>query len=158
MNSLMENKWSWVEPTHDIRNQLLASLTDADLAYTPGGENPTLGALFREFGEIEHAYVESFKTFSQSFEYRHPEPTIATSVSRLQAWFAAMDADMKATLAAFAESDLEKPITRSSGYEMPVSTQVEVYLQALLIFLGKAAVYFRAASKPLPEGFVDWIG
>jgi hypothetical protein len=158
MNSLMENKWSWVEPTHDIRNQLLASLTDADLAYTPGGENPTLGALFREFGEIEHAYVESFKTFSQSFEYRHPETTIATSVSRLQAWFAQMDAEMKATLEAFSGADNEKAIKRASGYEMPVSMQLDVYLQALLIFLGKAAVYFRAALKPLPEGFQDWVG
>jgi hypothetical protein len=158
MNSQLEMKWSWIEPTHDIRNQLLAALTDADLAYSPGGDNPTLGVLFREVGEVEHSYLESFKTFSQSFDYRHPEPKIASSVSRLQAWFAEMDADMKATLEAFSESDLDKQINRASGFQMPVSMQVDVYLQALLIFLGKAAVYFRAAAKPLPEGFVDWIG
>lgn len=109
-------------------------------------------------GEVQHAYLESFKTFTQTFDYRHPEPAVASSVSRLQAWFAQMDADMKATLEAMSDADIEKQIKRASGFEMPVTIQADVYLQALLIFLGKAAVYFRAAAKPLPEGFVDWIG
>ena len=51
-----------------LRDQLLASLTDTDLAFTPGGDNPPLGRLCVEIGETERAYVDSFVNFSQSFD------------------------------------------------------------------------------------------
>jgi hypothetical protein len=45
-----------------LRNQMLDVLTDDDLTTAFGGATPTLGALCREIGEVEHAYVESFRT------------------------------------------------------------------------------------------------
>ena len=33
---------------------------------------------------------------------------------------------------------------------MPVEMSLEVYIQAILIFLGKAVVYLKAMGKPLP--------
>jgi len=41
---------------------------------------------------------------------------------------------------------------------MPVELQLDVYLQALLIFLGKATVYFKAMNKALPQYFQEYIG
>src|SRR5690349_4950871 len=86
MNSYMENKWSWIEGSQGMRSGLVGTLTDADLAFCPGGETMTLGALCREMGDIEYAYLQSFKTFTQDFTYRNTEPGIETSVAKLLAW------------------------------------------------------------------------
>lgn len=158
MNSLMQNKWSWVEPTHSLRDQVLDAVTDADLAFSPGGQAMPFGAVVRELGEIEYAYLHSFKTLTQNFDYRNTEAGLDGSVSRLKAWFAQMDADMKATLEAFSEADLSKTVARGSGFDAPIEMQLDIYLQALLIFLGKATIYLRAMNKPLSKELQDWIG
>jgi len=48
------------------------------------------------------------------------------------------------------DEDLTKIVDRS-GFTMPVELQLDVYLQALLIFLGKATIYLKAMNKPLPQ-------
>ena len=70
MNSIMTGYYPTFEMYQAMRNQLMEILTDADLDYTPGGTNPSLGALCRELGEVEHAYIQSFKTFTLDFSYR----------------------------------------------------------------------------------------
>ncbi|HEX2908284.1 MAG TPA: DinB family protein [Phototrophicaceae bacterium] len=157
MNRFMQEKWSWIEGSHGLRNEVLDTLTDADLGFNPGGKNLTLGALLRELGEIEYSYEQSLKTFKQDWAYRNTASGLDSSVSRLKTWFQQMDADMQATVAAFSDEDLKKPVDRG-GYEMPVETQLEVYLQALLIVFGKIVVYFRAMDKPLSKKLQDWIG
>jgi hypothetical protein len=157
MNRYMEEKWSWVEGSHDMRMQLLDSLSDADLAFTPGGTAMTLGALCREWSEIEHSYVQSLKTFTQDWTYRNTEPGLESSISQLKAWFDQLDAEMKNVVSAFSDDDLKKTVDRS-GYPAPVEMQLEVYLQALLIFFGKASIYLRAMNKPLPGSLEQWVG
>ena len=158
MNSYMDNQWSWIEGSQGMRNGLVGTLTDADLAFCPGGQTMTLGALCREMGDIEYAYLQSFKTFAQNFNYRNTEPGIETSVAKLIAWYQLMDEDLKATVAAFSEDDLKKMIDRSSGYQVPVDMQLDIYLQALLIFFGKATIYFKIMGKPLDKTFQEYIG
>jgi hypothetical protein len=62
---------------------------------------------------------------------------------------------MKATLAAFSDEDLSKTID-PRGFT--VELQLDVYLQAQLIFLGKASVYFKAMNRALSQLFQDYIG
>ncbi len=88
-----------------LHNQLMEIVTDGDLAYRLGGTSATLGALCREIGEIEHAYVESFRTFRQDLDYRHPDPAIETSVAGLQAWYAELDRNLMAALETLSEAD-----------------------------------------------------
>ncbi|MCC6613025.1 MAG: DinB family protein [Anaerolineae bacterium] len=154
----MQDKWSWIDGSHGMRTGILDALTDADLAFNPGGQNMTLGALIREMGEVEHSYIESLKTFKQSWDYRNPEPGIDTSVARLKAWFEALDADLQATASALSDEDLSKTVERPGGYAMPVETQLDVYLQALLIFFGKVTIFFKAMDKPLPPSVGEYIG
>ena len=87
MSRLMNEKWPWIEGTHGMRTQLLDTLSDTDLAFSPGGQNMTLGALCREMGEVEHAYIQSLKTFKQDWSYRNSEAGLDSSVARLKAWF-----------------------------------------------------------------------
>jgi len=158
MNSYMDNQWSWIEGSQGMRNGLVGTLTDADLAFCPGGQTMTLGALCREMGDIEYAYLQSFKTFTQDFNYRNTEPGIETSVAKLLAWYQQMDEDLKATISAFSEDELKKTIDRSSGFQVPVDMQLDIYLQAILIFFGKATIYFKIMGKPLDKTFQEYIG
>jgi len=157
MNSYMQEKWPWIEGTHALRTQLLDTLSDAELAFSPGGQNMTLGALCREMGETEHSYTQSLKTFKQDWSYRNTEAGLESSVARLQAWFQTLDEEMKATASALSDEDLKKTVDRG-GYAMPVDMQLDVYLQALLIFFGKATIYLKAMNKALPQQVQDYIG
>jgi hypothetical protein len=158
MNRLMQERWSWVEGTHSLRDELLNSLSDADLSFNPGGRAMPLGDLIREFGETEHTYLHSFKTRTQDWSYRHPHPEIALSLDQLKTWFQELDADLQATLSALSDADLKQTIDRGGGFDMPVDLQLDVYLQAVLIFLGKATIYLRVMDRPLPGNFRSWIG
>jgi uncharacterized damage-inducible protein DinB len=157
MNRYMLEKWPWIDGTHAMRSQLLDTLSDVDLAFNPGGQNMTLGALCRQMGEIEHSYIQSLKTFQQDWSYRNMEANLESSVARLRAWFQTLDDELKATVSALSDEDWNKTVDRS-GFPTPVELQLDVYLQALLIFLGKATIYFKAMNKPLPQQIQEYIG
>ena len=157
MNRYMLEQWPWIDGTHAMRSQLLDILSDTDLAFSPGGQNMTLGALCREMGEIEHSYVRSLKTFQQDWSYHNMEADLESSVAPLKAWFQTLDDELKATVSAFSDEDLKKTVDRG-GYMMPVELQLDVYLQALLIFFGKATTYLKAMNKPLPQQIQEYIG
>jgi uncharacterized damage-inducible protein DinB len=142
-----------------LRDQLMEILTDADLAYTPGGANPPLGALCRELGEVEYSYIQSFKTFTLDFSYRNPEPGLETSVARLSAWYAELDRELKATIEGLSEEDLQQRVVdRGGGFTLPPQINLSVYNEALLIFYGKVVVYLRASGKTVPQQWADWLG
>lgn len=157
MNRYMDEKWSWIQGAHELRDELLEVLTDAELAFSPGGDNLTLGALFRQMGEVEHSYLHGLKTFAQHWEYRNTEAGVDGSIGRLTAWFHELDADLQATASALTDDDLAKNVERESGFNMPVEMSLDVYIQAVLIFLGKAVVYLKAMNKPLPASVQVWI-
>ena len=145
-----------------LREQLLDLLTDEDLGVSLGGTSPRLGGLCREIGEIEHAYVDSFRTFRQDFTYRKPEQGVETSVAALRAWYQELDQDLTVVLDGLSPEDMARRIVRADfgeEYFSPTPTeQLDVYREALLIFYGKASVYLRALSKPFPDQWRAWIG
>jgi hypothetical protein len=156
MNRYMQEKWSWIEGIHRMRIELLDTLSDAELAFSPGGDNMTLGALLRESGDIEYSYNQSLKTFKQDWSYHNTEAGLEGSVARLKVWFEALDEEMKATVSSFSDEDLTKIIDR--GFPTPVELQLDIYLQALLIFFGKATIFFKAMRKPVPQQIQEFIG
>jgi uncharacterized damage-inducible protein DinB len=161
MNRYMQEKWPWIEGTHGMRTRLLDTLSDADLAFNPGGENVTLGALCREMSEVEYSYIQSLKTFKQDWSYRNTEAGLASSVAQLKVWGQTLDDEMKATVSALSDEDLAKIIERGGeggAFPAPVEMQLDIYLQALLIFFGKVAIYLKAMNRPLPEDIQGCIG
>jgi uncharacterized damage-inducible protein DinB len=157
MNRYMQEKWPWIEGTHGMRSQLMDILSDADLSFSPGGQNMTLGALLREMGETEYSYIQSLKTLKQDWSYHNTEAGLESSITRLKAWYSTLDEQMKATVSDLSDEDLAKTIDRG-GFSMPVDLQLDVYLQALLIFFGKAIVYLKAMNKALPQTIQEYIG
>jgi hypothetical protein len=157
MSSLSQEKWSWIEGTHGMRGELLNSLGDAELAFSPGGQNVTLGELFVEIGDIEYSYTQSLKTFEQDWSYHNAEEGVQSHVSQLSEWFQVLDGAMKTVVDELTDDDVNREIKRN-GFSVPVGLQLDIYMQALLIFLGKATIYFRAMNKPLSKQIQDWIG
>src|SRR5260370_8923220 len=125
-------------------------MSDTDLAFSPGGQNMTLGALCREMGEIEHSYVRSLKTFQQDWSYHNMEADLESSVAPLKAWFQTLDDELKATVSAFSDEDLKKTVDRG-GYIIPVELPIHVYLHALLVFFRKATTSLKPLNKTMPH-------
>ncbi len=165
MNPLIRDhlKATFFEEYQSLRGQLMAILADDDLRFQLGGESATLGALCREIGQIEYAYVESFRTFTQDFGYRNEDPRLERSVDALVAWYADLDREMTAVLETLGEDDiLNRRIVRGdfdAEFFSPLPrVQLDIYREALLIFYGKVSVYLRAMGRPLPGDWSDWIG
>jgi hypothetical protein len=146
-----------------LRDQLMEILNDEDLVLVLGGETVSLGKLCREIGEIEHAYVGSFRTFRQDFTYRNPDPRLEHSVAALKAWYAELDRELMAAIEAPTNDDIaNRRIVRGdfeTDYFSPLAKQqLDVYREALLLFYGKVSVYLRAINRPLPGQWRDWVG
>ena len=156
MNSFVQQHGAVYHETQIMREQLMDILSDADLAFSPGGGNPTLGELCKEMGEVEYAYIESFKQFKMDWSYRNPEAGLAGSVSQLKAWYAQLDGQLKTVMEGLSEEDLTKTIDR--GWPVGAGTQLHIYREALLIFYAKVAVYLKAMGKVMPQQWQWWIG
>lgn len=158
MNSLIENEFPLHE-SQSLRYDLLNTLTDSDLAYQLPGDNPTLGALCREMGELEHMYIQSFKTLKMDWSYRNSEPALATSVERLKAWYKALDEAFESVVQGLSEEGLHnKQVDRGHGFTPSLATQFKIYHEALLMFYAKASVYLKALQKPVNAQWKSWIG
>ena len=156
MNSIITDHYPVFEMYQSLRMQLLTILGDDDLGFSPGGDNLTLGQLCLEIGEVQQSYIDSFRTFTQDFSYRHDDPTIAGSVEGLSAWYQALDAELKAAVSALSEDDIQnREIER--GFAVKPFIQLEVYKEALLIFYGKVTVYLRAMGLEPTEQWREWI-
>jgi uncharacterized damage-inducible protein DinB len=156
MNSFMEQQGAVLKETFALRTQIMALLSDADLAYRPTERNRSLGELCREIGEVETSYIQSFKTFKQDWSHRATDGAAASSVDKLRAWYEKLDDELMEVLGGFSETDLQKTIDR--GWPVGIVTQAHIYREALLIFAAKAVVYLEALGKPIPKHVQEWIG
>ena len=156
MNTFVQQHGEIYHETQVMREQLMDILSDSDLAFTPGGANPTLGELCKEMGEVEYSYIGSLKMLKQDWTYRNPEPGLAQSISQLKAWYSKLDEQLKVTMEGLSDEDLKKTIDR--GWPVGVGTQLHIYREALLIFYAKVAVYLKAMGKTMPKQWQGWIG
>ncbi len=158
MNSLIQTQMPIMNMTVKMRHELLGALSDADLSYSPGGENPTFGELFRNHGQITMAYIESFET--QKLDYT-PKPApegVAGSVDALKTWFTELEGQFGAAIAALDEADVQGKMIDRGHDTMPVMFHVHIFREAVLIFVAQAVVYLRAMGREVPSQTAQWIG
>ena len=145
MNSLFDEE---IRGHHGMRDHLLTVVSDADLAYKLPGQNPTLGDLLVELGDLEGVYAHSFETFTLDWSHRQLPPAAPITVAGLQAWFEAQDAAMKAALDRFTQEELHVDrIDRGHGFVASPLVQYQVYREAVYIFYGKLSVYLKALER-----------
>ena len=158
MNSLIESEFP-LHAAQSIRYDLLRTLTDSDLAYKLPGDNPTFGELCRQFGEIEHSYIQSFKTFKHDWLYGTAEPELATRVALLEAWYRTLDDEFETVVRGFSEEDLHhKQIDRGNGFTPSPFVQFQIYREALLMFYARASVYLKALQKTVNAEWEAGVG
>lgn len=157
MNGDIKQFWNLNRMYTQLRDELMASLTDDDLAFSSGGDNPTLGALCRELGETQHAYVQSFKSFKIDFGYRVNDDSYQGSVAKLKAWYAELDQQLEAVLETVTDEDVANKKMDRDGYEAPVHISLDILREALLIFYGKVSVYLKAMGKERTQMWRDWV-
>ena len=156
MNSFVKQFGTIYHLTQIMREQLMDMLSDSELAFTPGGSNPTLGELCKEMGEVEYSYIGSFKLLKHDWSHRNPEVGLAGSVNQLKAWYKKLDEQLQKTMEGLSDEDLTKTIDR--GWPVTMGTQLHIYREALLIYYGKIAVYLKAMGKTMPKQWQEWIG
>ena len=157
MNAEIKRFWELNRMYSQLRDELMNILTDEDLAFNPGGGNPTLGELCRELGETEYAYARSYASFTIDFSYRADDEQLARSVEKLKVWYAQLDSELQAALEALSDDDVAGKEMERGGFRVPLPISLDIYREALLIFYGKVDVYAKAMGKPLTPMWRDWI-
>ena len=157
MTRFMQQQREVLHATQELRRQLLEVLSDADLDFRPAPGCLPLGELCREIGEVQQAYIESFRTFRLDLGYRH-EAEVSGSVETLGAWYAQLDTELERVLEGLGEADLARSVDRGDGFTPPVEVQFHIYREALLIFYAKAHVYLQALGKRVTGPWQWWIG
>jgi hypothetical protein len=156
MNDLFEEE---IRGHHSMRDHALTLVSDADLNYGLPGQNPTLGELFVQLGDLEGVYTHCFETFALDWTHRQLPPPEPLTTSSLQAWFAAQDDAMKKALDRFTEEELQMDrIDRGHGFVASPHTQHLIYREAVYIFYGKLSVYLRALERDTGPEWAAWIG
>src|SRR5207244_13403079 len=112
MKRSLQERWPWFQEVRDMRSQLLDILSNADLAFNPGGQNMTLGELVRRMGDLEYSYIQSLKTGVRDLSYHNKEAGLESDVTRLKAWFQALDDELLDTISAFSNEDLTRRVDR----------------------------------------------
>jgi uncharacterized damage-inducible protein DinB len=141
----------------ELREQLMEVLDDEDLTFRPFPQMLTLGQLCYEIGQTEESYIESFKTFEQNWDHLSDPLVQPESVAELKDWYAELDEELEAAVSALTDEQINEGVIRR-GFDIRPISQLSTYTEALLIFYGKASIYLRALSKPLPAKWPDWIG
>lgn len=103
MNSLFEEE---IRGHHSMRDHLLTVVSDADLAYKLPGQNPTLGELLVEMGDLQGVYTHSFESSTLDWAHHQLPPPSPITIASLRAWFEAQDDAMKTALSTFTEEEL----------------------------------------------------
>lgn len=144
---------------HSMRDHLLTMVSDGDLAYKLPGQNPTLGELLVELGDIQGVYTHSFETFTLDWTHRelpHPSPI---TIASLRAWFQAQDDAMDRALSRFTQEELHiDRIDRGHGFVASPFVQHQIYREAVYIFYGKLSVYLRALERDGGKEWAAWVG
>jgi hypothetical protein len=152
--------------TTALRTKMIDSLTDDDLAFK-FPNNPTLGELCVYMGDVERAYIDSFRTRKLVWDKHNTEPGVGSSVEKLKAWYKELDEEFDDVLNAIPGEDFaivypapsdtaSKTVDR--GWPMPLGGQFRAYREAMFIFCGKCDVYLHALGKPLSEQWRGWVG
>ncbi len=158
MNSIVNQFSDLLQQTHAVRDELWDAIDDGALKHDLGGNTMTLGKLCKEMGEVEYAYIQSFKTFKQDFSYRNPNSGLDSSVDKLRAWFSKLDEQLIAVLNGLSEEDIQGKMIDRGGWDLPIATNFHFYREGLLMFCAKASIYLKSLRIPLPKQFGDWTG
>jgi len=156
MNSLFDEE---IRGHHGMRDHLLTVVSDADLAYKLPGQNPALGEVLVELGDLEGVYTHSFDTLTLDWSHRQLPPPAPITIASLRAWFESQDDAMNSALSRFTHEELRiDRIDWGHGFVASPFVQYEIYREAVYIFYGKLSVYLKALERDAGEEWAVGVG
>ena len=156
MNNLYDEE---IRGHHSMRDHLLTVVSDADLAYKLPGQNPTLGEVLVELGNIQGVYTHSFDSLTLDWAHRQLPPPAPITIASLQSWFKAHDEAVNSALSRFTPDELQVDrIDRGHGFIASPFVQVQIYREAVYIFYGKFSVYLKGLERDAGEEWAAWVG
>ena len=156
MNNLFDEE---IRGHHSMRDHLLTLVSDADLDYKLPGQNPTLGQVLLELGDVQGVYTHSFATLTLDWTHREVPAPASITIASLRAWFDAQDDAMKRALDRFTDEELRiDRIDRGHGFIASPFVQHEIYREAVYIFYGKLSVYLKALERDAGPEWAAWVG
>lgn len=156
MNNLFEEE---IRGHHSMRDHLLTLVSDEDLGYKLPAQNPTLGEVLIEMGDVQGVYTHSFETSILDWTHRQLPPPAPITVANLQAWFRRQDDAMQRALDRFTDDELQLDgIDRGHGFIASPFVQHQIYREAVYIFYGKLSVYLKALECDAGEEWAAWVG
>ena len=144
MNRLFDEE---IRGHHGMRDHLLTVVFDADLTYELPGQNPTLGELLVELGNLEGVYTHSFETLTLDWSHRRLPPRAPITIASLRAWFDLRRRDERCSEPVHGRGAAHQPDDRGHGFVASPFVQYEIYREAVYIFYGKLSVYLKALER-----------
>jgi len=153
----MTSRITGLRGLHGMRDGVLERLDGGDLAFAPGGDNVSLGRLLHDLLALEQSYADSLRGGAQQWPAGEPTDGAPLTMTEVRERFAALDVEMESAVTAASASAAEA-VTRPDGTVRTPDQQIEIYTQAMFIFLGKAVVYLHALGRTLPPSVAHYIG
>ncbi len=157
MNQIEREFFGLLDMTHKVRDLALNRIGSDDLAFSLSG-CPTIAELVMVMGDVEWAYIQSFKTFSLEFGAPASGRDSVTSGEAAAEWLRDLDLQPKEAVAALSDGDLTGRQVERGGWQMPAPANFHTYREAVLIFFGKLDCYLHALDKDMPEEWLAWVG
>jgi hypothetical protein len=159
VNTFVQQHYAAIAETQAPIPALLDAITHEHLDFSPGGDNPTLRAVFHDLATTQVAYTRSFCEFVMDFATANDSPLDTGSIDSIRAGFEQLNADLKDAAGSVSDEDFANLlIDRGGGFLLPPSMQIHIYREAILIVCGKISVYLRCLGVQFPDQWVHWIG
>ncbi len=132
---------------------LLESLGESDLAYTPGPGVGPFWKQFRHVGSVHECYMEALITRQMRFEYRDKNFQAEPSKPLLLAYLRALNTEFVITLDSL---DWGATIRWSDDDRPTVFEHLLRLVQHETLHHGEWIVYLRLLNKPFPSSWQAW--
>lgn len=152
-----QNFLSAWEITRGLTYDLLDSLTQKDLLFTPGKGLGPFWKQIRHMGSCQECYFEALRTGKVEFNYKDKSYAGGVSKSQLKGYLQNLDKELFKKLESFSESDWEKTIFWSKQYQPPVYEHLMNLVQHETLHHGEWVVYVTLKGLKFPESWkVVW--
>jgi uncharacterized damage-inducible protein DinB len=134
-----------------MTSELLATLDDDSLAFTPGPNMGPLWQQFRHLGRIEDNYVAAIAT--GRIEFGPPRRLSAgTTATALAEYLRDVDADLRAAVASAGPGTT----IHWGGRAVDLAEHVARLVTHELLHQGELVVYVRLLGRPFPRSWRIW--
>ena len=152
MDPLRAFQDAW-HPMRRLTLDLLASLTPAELLFSPG---PGLGPFWKQFrhmGAVQECYLEALATGRVHFTHAGRRYQGGADGEALGAYLRGLDQEM---FAALAEVEWGRTIDWGPGDAPDVATHMHRLVEHEILHHGQWVAYVRLLGRPFPRSWGLW--